>query len=212
MIGSEYFGIQFRLAALVVPVALYFLVLGLLNSRRTPQLLSARQDLATLMVALSPLAIFPAMDQFGTAGLLAIGLVAAAVAIWMLIRPAGSAWVVYNLEHEQALQALEQSLKNMGLKFERQGRWLVLPDHNAQIEVSSFPLLRNVSVRLRGGDRQMASHLAGHLAAVLNGMEVQTSTMAVALLVVATAMLLAPVASIVSEAPEIVRILTDLLP
>jgi hypothetical protein len=43
MAGIEQLGISLRIAMVVVPVALYFLILGLLNSRPCPQLLRGRR-------------------------------------------------------------------------------------------------------------------------------------------------------------------------
>jgi len=51
-----------RVAAVVVPVAVYFLVLGLLNSRRHPQLLRARRDFLLLIAALCPLFVLPVLE------------------------------------------------------------------------------------------------------------------------------------------------------
>ena len=36
-----------RIVTVVMPVAVYFLILGLLNSRRHPQLLTGRRDFAS---------------------------------------------------------------------------------------------------------------------------------------------------------------------
>ncbi|MGB2822184.1 MAG: hypothetical protein WBF17_14465, partial [Phycisphaerae bacterium] len=58
-------GVSLRIATVVVPVALYFLVLGLLNSRPRPQLLRGRRDFALLIVALSPLFVLPVLHWAG---------------------------------------------------------------------------------------------------------------------------------------------------
>ena len=61
MLAMGQLDVSQRMATVVVPVALYFLALGLLNSRRCPQLLRGRRDFALLIVALCPLFVCPAL-------------------------------------------------------------------------------------------------------------------------------------------------------
>ena len=61
ILGSADLGSTVRVATVVVPVAVYFLILGLLNSRRRPQMLSGRLDFALMITALSPLFLVPAV-------------------------------------------------------------------------------------------------------------------------------------------------------
>jgi hypothetical protein len=84
--------------------------------------------------------------------------------------------------------------------------------HDAVVDMSSFPVLRNVSLRLRGGDESLWRGFEEHLTSQLHEMESEPSPMAVSLLLVATAMIVAPLVFMIHQAPEIVRILTDLLP
>jgi hypothetical protein len=212
MIAGEYFSSQMHLATVVAPVAVYFLILGLLNSRKHPQLITGRQDIVLLAAALSPALILPLADYLGGPALamLAVGLAALAVGVLARGTSSGS-YVVYNLTHKQAQQALERALRGLNIRYDCQGRRISLPDHDAYLEVSSFALLRNVSIRMRQGDPQLCRRLAAQLGGVLGGIEAQTSSMAVGLLIVATALLLAPLVTVVHRAPEIVRILTDLL-
>ena len=212
MIASDYFGTQMHLATVVAPVAAYFLILGLLNSRKHPQLITGRQDIVLLAVALSPALILPLADCLGGAALAMLAAALAALAVGALARgTSGGSYVVYNLTHKQAQQALERALSRMGIRSDCQGRRINLPDHDAYLEVSSFALLRNVSIRMRQGNPQLCRRLAAQLGDVLGGIEAQTSSMAVGLLIVATALLLTPLVTVVHRAPEIVRILTDLL-
>ena len=55
----------------------------------------------------------------------------------------------------------------------------------AYLEVTSFSLLRNVSIRMRQGSPDLCRRLAAQLGGVLGGIEAQTSSMAVGLLLVA---------------------------
>jgi hypothetical protein len=210
MLAAEQLVLPIRIATVVVPVALYFLVIGLLNSRKHPQLLPARQDLALLVAALSPLLLSPIADAFGhavAAGLVVAGLLAAAAA---LMRPASS-WVIYNVSRAEASEALERALCGMNAKFETVLSAWHVDGGKAVVELTEFPLLRNITVRVRSGERHFAAAFGAELSRALVRVEAQTSPMAAGLLLVATGMLIAPLALVMHRAPELVRVLTDLL-
>ena len=212
VLGVEQLSISIRVATVVVPVAVYFLILGLLNSRRHPQLLSGRQDFAVLLVAMSPLVALPVLSVVGPSLLVVLGIVGALVGGIFLLAPPKGSWVIYNIPAGEAVRAVEQALRGMGLKTQRQDSLIRIAEENATIQIGGFRLLRNVSIRLRGGSEDLANRFAGALASVLSGARAETSPTAVALLLVATAMLVAPLALMARHAPEIVRLLTDMLP
>jgi len=211
MLGSEYLDIWARVATVVVPVAIYFLVLGLLNSRRHPQLLTGRRDFALLIAALSPLFALPALSLIGVSLPSVVGVVAAVAAGILLLAPKGGSWVVYNIPPDQARRAIDSALDQAGMPHSPAGRGFRLHGGNGFVQVSDFPLLRNVSIRLRGADEQLARRFEERLGRIVAGLEAETSPMAVALLLVATAMLVAPLSMVAHRAGEIVRLLTDLL-
>ncbi len=199
------------LATVVVPVAVYFLVLGLLNSRRTPQLLSARVDFAILLGALSPLLVIPAL-QYVTASPAALALAAGAAAAAVgLLLPRGSGWVVYNIPHDLARRLVREALAELAIPQEETDDGFALAD-GAAVRLNAFPLLRNVSIRLTGPVGDLPHRLPHALALRLADTPVEASPMAVSLLLVATGMLVAPLALLAQRAPEIVRLLTQLLP
>ena len=78
MLAADNLTLSLRVATMVVPVAIYFLVLGLLNSRSHPQLLTGRCDFSLLILALSPVFVLPVLNYFG-ATLLTVPLGIAAV-------------------------------------------------------------------------------------------------------------------------------------
>lgn len=199
------------IAAVVVPVSLYFLVLGLLNTRHRPQLLRARRDFAMLIVALSPLLVCPLLTWMGHS-LAALAVAAAvAVAAMLALRPPRASWVVYNITPAEAFDAVARSLERGGLSFERdQGDRIFRLPHGS-VELSSFPLLRNVSIRMTGCDDRAVELFERALAGRIELLSAQTTPMAMALLLVATAMLVAPLVMVAPKAVEIVRILTDML-
>ena len=211
MMGSEHLGLSLRIAAVVVPVAVYFLVLGLLNSRRHPQLLSGRLDFALLIAALSPLFVLPALGLAGIAPASVFAAVAAPALAVVLLAPRGRAWVIYNMPADEAREAVASALRSMGVAFKPAADAFHLMPDGATVHVGGFPLLRNVSVRLRGGSGRLACQFQRALAANLGSVSAQTSPMAAGLLLVATGMIVAPLAFMVERVPEIVRLLSDLL-
>ena len=201
-----------RIATVVVPVAIYFLALGLLNSRRHPQLLTGREDFALLIIALSPIFALPILGLVG----LSLGSVAATIAVIaagvLLLAPRGRRWVVYNLPPAEARQAVSRAIRVLGVDFDSEGDNFHLSDTGATVRLSYFPLFRNVCLRVEGGDEKFASAFAHALADVLAAVPAETSPGALALLLTATAMLIAPLALVAHKVPELVRLLTDLLP
>jgi hypothetical protein len=213
MLANEYFSssVPVQIATVVVPVAVYFLILGLLNTRRHPQLLSGRQDFALLIVALCPLFVLPALNYVGiTRTSVAVAAAVVAVAIWLLA-PRGRTWVIYNMPMTEARNLIERVLSGLSADLVVEGGVYRLPGDDASVHVGGFSLLRNVTLRLHGGSDDLARRFEAELHRALQAVRVEASSMAVALLLVATAMLVAPFTLMVHRVPEIVRVLTDLL-
>jgi hypothetical protein len=86
-----------------------------------------------------------------------------------------------------------------------------LPSDGAEVDVAGFPLLRNVSIHMRNADARLAKRFEEQLARQLATIRAEPSPMAMAMLLVATGMLIAPVTMVAQRAGEIVRILTGML-
>jgi hypothetical protein len=211
MLSTVQSGVPLQIAAVVAPVSLYFLVLGLLNTRSRPQMLSGRLDFAMLVVALSPLLVCPLLSWAGRLypALAAAG--AAGVAAVWLLSPARASWVIYNITPAEAADAVAKALERAGLTFQRrQGETLFLLP-GGKVELGSFSLLRNVTVRMTGCDWRTVHLFEQALAGRMELLTAQTTPAAMAMLLVATTMLVAPLAMVAPRAVEIVRILTGLL-
>ena len=194
----------------VMAVAVYFLILGLLNSRKTPQLLTGPED-SLLLIGSVCLLIVPALiGRLSATGLLAaLGLaVGGAVGYLVLSRP--RVWVVYNLRAAHADTLVQDVLSTMGRSFVRDRRQFILSE-GARVEVNCFALLRSVSIRLHGGDEQLRRQFGRLLTKATTTMSAETSPGAMALLLVAMAMLIAPLTFAAHRAGEIVRLISDLL-
>ena len=207
MLSVGHFGGSIQIVTVVVPVAVYFLIIGLLNSRQHPQLLTGRRDLAMLLAALSPLFILPAAGYspaMPIVGAVLLGAIA-------LLAPRSKTWVIYNIPGEQARECIARSLRAIGLKPKPRPDGFDIEGSRAFVRIGGFWVVRNVSVRLLGGDEKLARRFQAALAEVLSEVRAETAPMAVAMLLVATAMMVAPLVLIAHRVPEIVRLLTDLL-
>lgn len=211
MLATEYIGFWTNLTGVVVPVAVYFLVLGLLNSRRRPQLLGGRQDFALLMVALGPLFVLPMVNWLGGSAYATAVVVAAAACAVLALAPQGASWVIYNIPADEARRAVGQCLRRMGVSYAETVAGFEVDSPKVRVSVGGFAPLRNVTVRLRGAGSGFSREFQASLGQSLASWPAEASPMAVGLLLVATMMLVAPLAMTAHRVPEIVRFLGDLL-
>ena len=210
-ISYEYLASAIRIASVVVPVALYFLLLGLLNSRRKPQLLTGQQDFGLLMAALCPLFVLPILTTIGITLWTVLIALGASVGGVMVLMPRGRAWVVYNLPSNQIRKVIAQAAASMGEAVEQVGGGFRFVGTDGAIEIGGFAMLRNVSIRLINVSEEFSQSFEVALNRRLSQESVETSPAAVSLLLVATAMLVVPTTLMVHRVPEIVRIISDLL-
>jgi len=212
MLGLEQLGVPVHVAAVVVPAAVYFLLLGLLNSQRTPQLLRARTDFVLLILSFAPIFCVPVLAYIGASGWtipLVIGGTFAAAA-WLA--PRRGNWVIYNIVLPEALRAAERALKAMDEPFIRTGRRLVLTGKDMTLRFSSLPLLRNVAIAADGaGAADAWRRFEEAFAAQLSHQRAEATPMAATFLLISTMMLVTPLALLANRMPEMVRILTDLI-
>jgi len=199
-----------RLGTVLVPVAVYFLVLGVLNSRRHPQVLTGRRDFALLVVALSPMVVLPVLGYLGltlpaTAAMLCL-VVAGAVGL----APRGGSWVIYNLSPDEARRLVARTAAALDLPV-TEGPGEKTAEARPCVQIRCFSLLRNVTVRLHHGDRRLRRRFERALVGSLSRTPAQTSPMATMMLLVATAMLSLPLALVVGRASEIVRLISGML-
>ncbi|MCP4376552.1 MAG: hypothetical protein GY794_10325 [bacterium] len=209
LLGSEYFGASFRVASVIVPVAGYFFILGLLNTRRRPQILTGRLDFSLLMLALCPGFVLPMLESFGltlAGAAVVVGVLAAG--LWLL-GPGRKTWVVYNLSLGQADRVLRRAMDTMGWQYRTTPEGYRIEAHDMNVRVSGFWILHNVSVHLTGGSDKLCRGFARELGIAVARTSARTPAMAVTMLLVATGMLVAPLAMVAHRVPEIVRLLAD---
>ncbi|TWU00715.1 hypothetical protein Pla108_16670 [Botrimarina colliarenosi] len=153
-----------RFAIAAVPLGSYLLLLGLLNLRTRPVLVTGAADLATLGMALTglifvgPIALFRPdaatveLGDFVWLFLLAFYWLWVTLAA-MLCRPR---LVVYNLSAEELRPVLSEAVR----KLDGSGRWagesLVLPQIGVNCHLDTFAWMRNTSLIASGGRQDLA--------------------------------------------------------
>ena len=202
---------SFSLAQIIVPVATYFLILGLLNCRRRPQMLTGLEDAFVLCGAMS-MFFWPAMTAWlgGKVFMMVFaGVLVSGEGVYLRYRP--RSWVVYNLPVPQARRLVLEVLTELGWAFDDTSEDILLPG-DQRISVEGFAALRNATVRLHGAPPEHSQVFAAMLAGRLARAESQVSVMASMMVVVAVCMLAAVATAVAPHGPEIVRQITEFLP
>jgi len=167
------------------PVAIYLLLLGVINLARRPLVVSGGRDAATLGMALSglvfigPMALlFPegVAAHFGPAGtrylwlMFIVLMVICLIMVLLVLRPR---LVVYNITVDQFRPILAEVVERMDNDARWAGDCLFLPGLRVQMHLESFGWMRNVSLASSGPkqDYQGWSRLEHELATALRGIE-----------------------------------------
>jgi plasmid stabilization system protein ParE len=205
-------GLSIHLAGVMVPLAVYFFVLGLLNTRRHPQLLTARQDLLLMVLALSPLGLVPLVSAAGLGWAALIALVAAAgIAGLHRLVPERGSWVIYNIAPAQARRAIRRALQACDVPAEPGRQDFRDEEGRPLLRISEFPILHNVSLRLETDRADLSARLPDALHRQLVATPSEPRQAGLAMLLVSTAMIVVPLTFAAPRAGEIVRLLGDLL-
>ena len=196
---------------IILPVAGYFLVLGLLNSRSRPQLLRTSEDTLLLVGSLGLAFVPTAVQQIGATATGWTIAAATIIGVWRLAARQPTAWVIYNLSAESAHQAVGKALTTIAVQYHRRGSRFLLAD-GGRLVIRCFPLLRNASVRLKGGPPALGRQFETALSDSLSSVETDANPAGAACVLAATAMLIVPAMLAAQRAGEIVRLISDLLP
>ena len=209
---SEQFGTPWQLASILAPLGVYLLILGVFNTRRHPRLLSARVDFLILITALCPLLLLPVLYYVGHSIMAVAGAGAAMAAGILLLAPRKQGWVIYNITPPDARAAVAAALRRADPSADEATDDTFVLSDGGRLLIEPFSPLRNVSIRLQGGSGQIAGRFAAALHGRLRSMSVEPTPVATALLLLAAAMMVVPAALVAQRVPDIVRLLTDLLP
>ena len=134
----------------LAPIAVYVLVLGLVNSQAHPVLVNARSDFQILTLVFVPLLVWPMpfLVQTGLWWVLVVGVVVVASGFRHLLPPRASGWVLYNVSEADGLAFVRDAIQARGWTTRRAGRSIDIPTAGIRLELASFGLLRNVTLRV----------------------------------------------------------------
>ncbi|QDT67315.1 hypothetical protein MalM25_02120 [Planctomycetes bacterium MalM25] len=202
-----------RFAIAAVPLAAYLVLLGLINLRRRPTVVSGASDVATLGLALTglvmigPISLFwpehasESLGDFVWLFLLAFYWLWV-VLIVMLGRPR---LVIYNLTAEELRPVLSEASR----RIDPSGRWagdnLSLPSVGVQAHLDCLAWMRNTSLVSSGGRQDLAGwrRLGRTVERSLRDTETPPSSRGASLLGVGVGLLVMSVARLVSDPPAV---------
>ncbi|MFQ5422658.1 MAG: hypothetical protein ACE5F9_01625 [Phycisphaerae bacterium] len=185
------------LVANVAPVALYFLILGLVNTHARPYLITKRSDFILLTSVLIPILVWPVpfLAAQGYWWSLVMGGGLAAVGFFRLLPSPQAGFVVYNISESRCMRLMTEALRSLG----REGRWEGNTwrafDGNLLVHASPLAILRNVSLHVvtNGPD---ASFLVDRIGCEFHGrlksVAQLPSTMGACLVVIGVGLLIVP--------------------
>lgn len=153
-----------RFAIAASPLAAYLILLGLVNLRRRPLLVTGAGDLAALGVALSgvafvgPISLFRPEDATAELGNFVWLFLLAFYWLWltlivMVCRPR---LVIYNLTAEELRPVLSQTARQVDATCRWAGEGLSLPARGVNVHIDSFSWMRNTSLVASGGTQDLA--------------------------------------------------------
>jgi hypothetical protein len=170
----------FRLCIALWPLAIYCLLLGLINLSHRPLLTTGARDLAALGVALSGLAVVGPLELFMPEAaaarfgqyvwLLLLAFYGLGVTfLVLLLRPR---LVIYNISAEELRPAMAHVIAALDPGARWAGDSLALPALGVQLHLENYPAMRHVSLIASGlpqnvrGWRQLERALGGALVRV----------------------------------------------
>jgi len=203
-----------KLGMNIAPVALYFIVLGLVNSQSRVHVISSRRDWLGLMAVFFPVLLWPVMWLAGDGWVFtAVALLFFGVALLVISAPdKRSGWVIYNCNLWRVSAELLASLDHLGINYAVSSEVITVADQGVELELSEFRLLKNVTVKITGGRKWFANALGRELAGRLGDVESEPSMSAAAMLVSGSAMLILPLAIMVRHIDAFVKVFSDFIP
>ncbi|MBN2559886.1 MAG: hypothetical protein JXQ75_03025 [Phycisphaerae bacterium] len=199
----------------VAPIAMYFLVLGLVNSHSRPYLITSRADFVALTCPLVPVLLWPVPTfvRSGMAWLLLLGLLLAAVLfVWMLLTT-GTGFVIYNISEARCIRLLEAALRHLGVSGSWTGRTWQDDAGRITIHLRKFALLRNVTLHIET-DGSHAARLVPELGAELDrrlaSVAQLPSTMGACLVLIGVGLMILPLWMVGRHIHDIVDAMSNL--
>jgi hypothetical protein len=215
----------FHLCLALGPVAVYLLLLGMLNLSRRPLLVSGTRDASALGLALSglvivgPLALFfpiGTANHMGRFGMELVWLLMLAmyglclVLVLLTLRPR---LVIYNISADQLRPILAELVERLDSQARWAGDSLLLPALGVQLHLESVAWMRNVSLVSAGPHQDHAGwkRLENELTAALRQVEVPRNLAGVILLSFGACVAVVLGLAVAREPQVVARTLYDIL-
>jgi hypothetical protein len=205
----------------VAPLAVYFLMLGLLNLRRRPFLTTGARDAATLGIGIIGFIIVGPMELFFPEGaasrfgpwvwvLLVVFYGLCVSLLVLLMKPR---LVVYNMSMEE----LRPILTKIAMELDPKSRWLddalVIPRLKIHMHVESVEWLRNIQM-MAGGNHQSIEgwqQFEKKLAMALRKLKIGPNVMGVPFLIASAALAGSAAFYMLQDPQAVVAALQDML-
>jgi hypothetical protein len=210
-----------RLTIAIVPLAAYALVLGMINLRRRPLVVSGGCDLCALGIALTGIAFIGPIELFrpeaATAEMGNYIWLALVVFYWLtlslvmlLARPR---IVIYNIGPEELHSVLAETSARLDPEARWAGNHLSLPRLGVQLHLDGLDFMRNVSLAASGGRQNLEGwrRLARELTASLTGVRVKSNPRAIGFLLAAAGLLALSVSQMLQHPVELAQAIREVL-
>jgi len=210
------------LAIASAPLAFYLFLLGVINLRRRPTVISGSVDAAGLAFAASGLLLVGPMNLFLPAAaavrfgpfawLLLLACYGLGVLLYILV--ARPRLVIFNIPVEQFRPLVEQTVRRLDSDARVAGDAMQLPQFSLQFHFDNAAAMRNVSL-VATGERQSYSgwkRLQAELAGVLRSIEVPRNPRGFTFLACALALVGWPLSQLLqTSGPAVAQQLRDIL-
>lgn len=199
----------------ILPLAVYFLVLGLINSHAHPCLITSRSDFLALTSVMLPVLLWPVPEfvRAGMYGPLLAGLLIAALVFYYMLPARDAGFVVYNISRSRCLKLFEQASRGLGLRGSWHDNVWSSEDADLSVELREFSLLHNVALHidvLREDARPLVHGIGVQLAQRLGSVSQLPSTMGAGLVVVGVMLLIFPMWMVGRHIEDIVDAMTHI--
>jgi len=208
------------ICANLVPIGIYFTVLGVLLAVGRPLVTTGSRDYAALALALAGLAIngpinyllhcriFP--EVMGASAW--VGLILYLVIVAALWPRSQESLIVYNGESAVVAASVCEILQRHGIPYtEAPGGWLI-PQRGVSIAMDDFPPLSNVTLHFRGlRDRELFEHLQADLASLLEPARARRSVIGLVMASVGTVIVAMPVWMVANHPQNIAALVREVL-
>ncbi len=201
----------FRLTLAFGPVAIYLLLLGMINLSRRPLMVSGGRDAAAMALAVTGMLIVGPFDLFlpqaslahygPYAWVMVLTFYGLCVAMGILmLRPR---LVIYNISADKLRPILAEVVAGLESDARWAGDSLVLPSLEVQLSIDNFRVFRNVSLKSIGGNQNLHGwrRLEQALGSALNRETVSRSPRGLGLVFPAL-LIIAGLALVISRDPQ----------